>query len=289
MPTVSAIIPAYNAAPYIEAAVGSALTQEGVDVEVIVVDDGSTDGTWERLRRFGSALHKVRQPNGGPAAARNHGARLARGEWLAFLDADDEWLPTKLATQLGAAGADCGLVYTDRYNVGHCARVNGRQSDGVRLWDGDVFEPLLRDNFITASSVIMRKAWFERLGGFEEQLVGTEDWDLWLRYAALGPVRLCREPLVRYRWHKSSLQSNLDRMCRDRLEVLRRALASPRGRELLWAARHQALAGVWGVSAWFAAETRPRKAAWWYLRSAMCWPWDLQPYKGIVKCCLGRS
>jgi glycosyltransferase involved in cell wall biosynthesis len=286
---VSAIIPAYNAEAYVEQAVRSALNQRDVAVEVIVVDDSSTDGTWERLGSFGSDIVMVRQPNGGPAKARNRGARLARGEWLAFLDADDEWLPGKLATQLRAAGTDSGLVYTDRYNVGDVARVNERQSDGVRLWEGDIFRPLLALNFITTSSVIMRKDWFERLGGFEEQLVGTEDWDLWLRYAAENPVRLCREPLTRYRWHNSSLQSNLDRMCRDRLKVVKRALALPQGRRIRRSARRQALASVWNVSAWFAAETRPGKAAWWYLRSALCWPWAPQPYKGIVKCCLGRN
>jgi glycosyltransferase involved in cell wall biosynthesis len=284
---VSVIIPCYNAAPYIAASVQSALNQCDVPVEVIVVDDGSQDGSWELLDPFGPAVRRVRQANGGPAKARNCGARLARGEWLAFLDADDEWLPEKLAAQLRAAGDDAGLVYTDRYNVGDCSRVNGRQSDGVRQWEGDVFEPLLAQNFITTSSVILRRDWYERLGGFEERLVGAEDWDLWLRYAAEGPVRLCREPLLRYLWHKSSAQCNLDVMCRDRLAVVKRALDLPRGRRLCRAARRRAFANVWSVSAWFAAETRPRKAAWWYLRSVLCWPWDLQPYKGIVKCCLG--
>lgn len=288
MPAVSVIIPAYNAAAYIATAVDSVLDQKGVTVEILAVDDGSTDGTWELLGRFGPAVRRVRQANGGPARARNHGARLAAGEWLAFLDADDEWLPHKLAAQLTAAG-DAGLVYTDRYNFGECGRVNERQSDGVRLWEGDVFEPLLRQNFITISSVILRRDWFERLGGFDEALIGTEDWDLWLRYAAEGPVRLCREPLTRYRWRRSSLTNNLDRMCEGRLRVVRRALASPRGRRLSRAARRQVLAGVWSESAWFAAETKPRTAAWWYLRSALHWPWRAGPYKGIVKCCLGRS
>src|SRR5262245_48697084 len=110
---VSAIIPAYNAAPFIEQAVASALAQKGVDTEVIIVDDGSTDGTWEKLERFGDRIWKVRQSNGGPAKARNHGARLATGDWLAFLDADDEWAPDKLAKQLALARDGIDLVYCE--------------------------------------------------------------------------------------------------------------------------------------------------------------------------------
>jgi glycosyltransferase involved in cell wall biosynthesis len=288
---VSAIIPAFNAALYVEQAVESALAQDGVETEVIVVDDSSTDGTWQKLESFGDRIRKVRQTNGGPAKARNHGARLATGEWLAFLDADDEWLPEKTAKQLRCTDSRTGMVYTDRFNIGDISRVKPVQSDSVSLWDGDVFERLLLDNFITTSSVIIRKERFEQLGGFDESraLLGVEDWDLWLRHAADGRVGLCREPLVRYRWQPGSLSSNFDHLSRARLEVIQRALALPRGQRIGRKQARRAVAQAWECSASFAAPNHRWKALRWYLRSALWAPLNLRLYKGMVKCCLGRT
>ncbi|HVW70813.1 MAG TPA: glycosyltransferase family A protein, partial [Steroidobacteraceae bacterium] len=211
-PRVTVIIPTFNAAQYVEHAVESALASRGVPVEVIVVDDGSVDDTWRLLERFDPArVRRLRQDHGGPYRARNLAAREARGEWLAFLDADDDWEPGKLASQLRLADERTSLVYTDRLNFGDLARLSERQSDGVRLWDGDIFEPLLLGNFITLSSVLMRKSAFERLGGFEVERRGVQDWDLWLRYAADGGwVGLCREPLTRYRLHAGQMSNDLD-------------------------------------------------------------------------------
>ncbi len=284
---ISTIIPAYNAAKFIRQSVTSALAQQGVDHEVIVVDDGSLDGTWEALAPFGSAIRKVRQANAGPSPSRNHGARLATGEWLAFLDADDEWLPNKLARQLALADAQTGMVYTDILNFGHCPHVTERFSDIVPLWEGDIFERLLVGNFVPTSSVMIRKDWFDRLGGFDESLRVCEDWDLWLRYAGQGGVvRLVREPLSRYRWHQTSASRNHERMLNGRLQVIKRALAMPRTRNVPRGVLTQAVANAWMASAWMAAEHDQRKAIHWYLRSVSLWPWNFQVYKEIVKCCL---
>jgi glycosyltransferase involved in cell wall biosynthesis len=290
MPTVSTIIPVYNGAAYLRPAIDSVLAQRNVSVELIVIDDGSTDDTWQVLACYGDALRKERQANSGPAKARNRGAHLATGEWLAFLDADDEWLPDKLAKQLELAGPQASLVYTDRRNIGACAHVAELQSAGVQLFEGDVFEPLLRDNFITLSSVLLARDWFERLGEFNDGVIGCEDWDLWLRYAAAGGlVRLCREPLTRYRWHANSVSTNQEHMCTKRLEVLQRALASPRGQRVSRRLVRQALAGAWQCSALQTAPARRWQAIGWYLRSATYWPWNMDVYKGMVKCCLGRT
>lgn len=290
MPLVSTIIPAYNCESYIGQAVESALQQTDVDVEVIVVDDGSTDRTWQVLDRFDGQISRVRKENGGPARARNHGAGLASGEWVAFLDADDEWLPDKLARQLELADGQTGLIYTDRFNTGHLERVGARQSDSVELWEGSIFEPLLLDNFITTSSVLIRRGRFEELGGFDESptLLGVEDWDLWLRHAADGQVKLCREPLVRYRWHPGSLSSNFDHLSSARLEVIRRALGLPGNKANRRLAR-RAYARAWECSAWFVASANRKKALSWYLRSACFWPWNGAAYKGMLKCVLGMS
>jgi glycosyltransferase involved in cell wall biosynthesis len=288
-PTVSVIIPAYNAAAYVGQAISSALASRDVALEVIVIDDQSTDATWQVLEGFGDAIRKVSAPKGGPYKARNLGARLARGEWLAFLDADDEWAPDKLVKQLALANEQTGLVYTDRFNIGDCERVNLRQSDSVRLWEGDVFEPLLLRNFITLSSVMVRKSWFEKLGGFSEDHVGVQDWDFWLRFADGGVVKLLREPVTSYRFHAQQMSHQQDTRAAEREAVVRRALRSSRGRQVSWKVARQALANVWEIGAWQTSPCQRWKAIGWYLRAASYWPWKLELYKGIAKCCLSWS
>jgi glycosyltransferase involved in cell wall biosynthesis len=288
--TVSTIIPVYNGEAYIARAVASALEQRHVDVEVVVIDDGSTDGTWEVLEGFGGRIRAIRQPNAGHVRSRNRGAGLATGDWLAFLDADDSWMPDKLASQLALADDRFGLIYTDRLNMGDYTGHNERLSENIRLYEGDVFEELLLGNFVTVSSAIMRRDWFHRLGGFCEDLRVCEDWDLWLRYAAEGGlVRLCPEPLTRYLVHSNSMSHNAERMLEGRLQVIRRALATPRGKRVPAAIARRALACAWKWSAGGATATQKAKAVRWYLRSAWCWPWDLGTYKETVKCLLGMT
>jgi glycosyltransferase involved in cell wall biosynthesis len=285
--TVSVLIPVYNGADYIENAVQCVLHQKDVTVEVIVIDDGSTDRTPEILRTFGDAIRVVRQANAGHVRARNHGATFARGDWLAFLDADDEWLPEKLVRQLARADGRAGLVYTDRQNFGEIGRIHELASEAVPLFEGDVFEPLLLGNFITVSSGLIRRDWFDRLGGFDDTLLVCEDWDLWLRFSAAGGwTAVCREPLTRYRWHADSMTFNQERMCAGRLKVVHKALATPRGRTLSHAARRRALAATWRTSAWYAAPSQPWTALKWYWRAFRWWPLDRSVYRGAAKCCL---
>jgi len=288
-PLVSVIIPTFNAEAYVADAVSSALAQRNVPIEVIAIDDQSTDGTWQVLERFGDAIRAVRQPKGGPYKARNLGARMARGEWLAFLDADDEWLADKLATQLAAADPKTSLIFTDCQNFGSCSRVKPRQSDSTTFYEGEVFEPLLLGNFISMSSVLIRKSSFERLGGFSEEHTGVQDWDLWLRYAAGGGrVKVIRDALTKYRIHAGQMTQNLDQRADERAAVVERALASARGRTVRRAIARQARANVWEIGAWLAAPTRPMKAIGWWLRAAWHWPWNVNFYKSILKCCLHR-
>ena len=288
MPEISVIIPAYNAARYIREAVESALAQQGVDQEIIVIDDGSTDETPQILESFGALIKSVHQTKAGGGAARNHAARLATGQWLAFLDADDLWLPHKLQRQLALVSDEIGLIYSDCHNFGDTQRVDSRQSDGVDLHEGDVFEQLLLNNFITLSTVMMRKSWFDKLGGFRENFALAEDWDLWLRYAAEAPVRLCPEPLTRYRWHGGGVSKNALVMACHRATALERGLALPRARHISRQLVNRARANVWECSAWFAAASHPRAACASYLRSLWYYPWNLRAAKGVVKCMLGR-
>jgi glycosyltransferase involved in cell wall biosynthesis len=287
-PAVSVIVAAFNASAYIADAVQSALASRDVSLEVIVVDDDSTDTTWDILREFGESIRAVRQAKGGAYRARNLGASLARGEWLAFLDSDDLWTDNKLASQLSLASAGTDLIYTDTENIGEVDRVKRHQSDSTPLFEGDVFEPLLLNNFIALSSVLIRKRSFFELGGFAEYRSGTQDWDLWLRYAAAGGrVGLVREPLTKYRIHAGQMTKRLALRMADRVAVVERALTSPRGLTVSSSTARQARANVWQIGAWLAAPSEPRTAIVWYLRAARHWPWNMALYKGIVKCALG--
>jgi glycosyltransferase involved in cell wall biosynthesis len=289
-PLVTVIIPSYNAAAYIAQSVDSALDSGGVEVEVIVVDDGSQDDTLKVLSGYDSRVRVLKQERGGPYRARNLAAQQARGEWLAFLDADDLWLPGKLAAQLALADSTIGLVYTDRLNFGDLSRVKERQSDSVSLHDGDVFEPLLLGNFITLSSTLLRKSWFEKLGGFAIERRGVQDWDMWLRFSAEGGrVALVRDPLTKYRMHDGQMTNDLSQRAADREAVLRRALASPRGQRVAPRVVRKAFAGLWELAASQSAGTLHLQTIGSYLRSATYWPWNMRVYKGIVKSLLGRA
>lgn len=290
-PLISVVIPSYNAAAYIEQAVSSALASSGVAVEVIVVDDGSSDDTWQRLEKFGPRIVRLQQERGGAYRARNLAASLAKGEWLAFLDADDDWMPGKLAAQLALADENTAIVYTDRLNFGDITRVKERQSDSVTLYEGDVFEPLLKGNFITLSSVIMRKSWFEKMGGFAVERRGVQDWDMWLRSAASGGVvRLCGEPLTRYRLHAGQMSNDLDQRAADREAVLKRALDSPRGKLVSMRVKRQALAGLWVLAGEHSkAAGLKKRAILEFLLAWSYWPWQTRACKEVIKCILGRN
>src|SRR5207244_9308520 len=218
------------------------------NTEIIAIDDGSTDATAAHLERFGGRIIVRRQRNAGVAAARNAGASKASGEWIAFLDADDIWLPNKLERQLAAATAP--LVYTNRYNIGARKDVPAIQTDCTSMYEGDVFLPLLlTGNFITMSSVLVRRDLFEQMNGFCEALGGTEDWDLWLRIAEGHPIRWCPEPLVCYRFHAGGASRNDRVMRRQRQLVIARAMRLKRARGFDWSIKRRIQARGWMTTA----------------------------------------
>ena len=245
-PTVSVIIPAYNAEHFIADTIQSALDQTYRDHEIIVVDDGSRDGTVARAAAFGERVRLHQQRNGGVARARNTGVSLARGEWIAFLDADDLWLPSKLERQLASSTAP--MTFTDRYNFGDRGDLPEVQSRCQPMIGGDIFELLLGGNFITTTSVLIRREIFERYGGFDVTFNGTEDWDLWLRVAEHHEIGFCPEPLTRYRLHGGGISRNFARMNRERLLVIARALARPRGRSLSALTKRRIWAQTWATN-----------------------------------------
>ncbi len=290
-PSISVVIPVYNAGLPLREAIDSALAQTDVNVEVIVVDDGSTcQVTQEILDSYGTQIRCLRQKNAGPAAARNVGVQHASHEWIAFLDQDDIWLPQKSRVQLAAAqesGAD--VIYTNARNFGELERVGELRCDPAQMPTGEVFEALLLDNFLTMAGVMIRRSTFLAAGSFRPEFAGVDDWDMWLKVSAAGAqFHAVPEPLILYRWHSGSLSKRHHQMKALREQVLLEALNSPRGRQVPWNFRRRALARVRSTSAWFIAEKEPMQAAVWYAQSIAYWPLEMNSWKGFVKSCLRR-
>jgi glycosyltransferase involved in cell wall biosynthesis len=203
-PLVSVIIPTYNNGQYIQTAVDSVLAQTVSDYEILVIDDGSTDDTRLRLEEYAGKIEYRYQSNQERSAARNHGIRLARGRYIAFLDSDDWWLPHKLERQIAHAEAhpDLGLVYSWVNVVGETGeklRVSGTGRPSSEAAGADLFRWLLLGNSVPTLSVMVRRESLEAVGGFDESLTYIEDWDLWIRIASKYPVGHIAEPLACHR------------------------------------------------------------------------------------------
>jgi len=268
--TVSVLIPAYNAAGCVSRAIESALAQTLPALEILVVDDGSADDTAHVVAGYGSPVRLLRQANAGPAAARNHAAREARGEWLALLDADDAWLPRKLERQLPFTG-------DERVGVVHCWGPPG----GGQAPDQITFESLWERNCIVNSSALVRRAAFQAVGGFDEDraLISVEDYNLWLRLLSVGwNVATCPEQLHEYTPAPGNLSRQFERFARAELtnlaklerlpevtpEMVRRkriAIYEEYGRHLFHY-RELGAARRW-LSFPLRNEPSPQRLAWW--------------------------
>jgi glycosyltransferase involved in cell wall biosynthesis len=186
---VSVIIPTFNSAGYLVQAIQSVLAQTYQEFEIIVVDDASTDHTEEALRPFANRICYVRQERGGPSVARNRGILQARGELIAFLDADDLWRPTKLARQVEYLNhhPEVCLVYTDFTRGPQPGSNNESRLQVFKPRDSaHAFHGLLEENFIATPTVMVRRSALARSGLFDPKLRGSEDIDLWLRLASGG-------------------------------------------------------------------------------------------------------
>ncbi len=195
-PLVSVVIPTYNRAAWLGESIGSVLGQTYPHIELIVVDDGSTDHTAEVVQEVGDAATYVRSANRGVSAARNRGVAASRGTLIAFLDSDDTWQPGKVAAQVALLQAqpDVRVCYTDEIWIRHGVRVNPKRIH--QKYTGWLFEPSLPRCIISPSSIMMRRSLWDQLGGFDERLPACEDYDLWLRMTRCVPVTLIREPLI---------------------------------------------------------------------------------------------
>jgi glycosyltransferase involved in cell wall biosynthesis len=201
VPRVSVIIPVYNGAATIERALKSVFEQTFTDYEVVICDDGSTDDTPAVLAKYGERIRVVRQQNRGLPAARNAAVAASRGELLALVDHDDEWLPRKLEVEVAAMAADSGaaLLYSDKIVVNEAGeefRMSEVRPDTAHA--PTMEEMLGRIWPITPSTVVMTRDAFERAGGFCEELISAEDIHFWLLMREQGHFIFVPEKLVRF-------------------------------------------------------------------------------------------
>jgi glycosyltransferase involved in cell wall biosynthesis len=223
-PLVTAVIPTRNRVAMLAQALAGVLGQQDVPFEVVVVDEGSTDGTAAFLARLAAADGRVRvvahaEPRGLPAA-RNAGVQVAEGRWVAFCDDDDLWAPDKLATQLDAAErVGAGWVATSAVVVDEALSAVGANRLDI---GGDVSARLRRSNIFPAgaSSMVVDRDLIRSVDGFDESLRSSEDWELWLRLAPRSAVAVVDRPLTAYRLTTRSMSRSVDRMRESRRLVL---------------------------------------------------------------------
>ncbi len=228
MSEISVIIPTFNRSAVLERAIRSVLAQRNADFEVLVADDGSTDGTEDFIRRQFPQVHYLGwKKQQGPSYARNRGVEAAKGRWLAFLDSDDEWKTGKLRAQLDflAQNPAYRIAQTEEIWIRNGVRVNPMKKH--KKYGGEIFEKCLPLCVISPSAVMLEKMLFEEAGGFDESLPACEDYDLWLRVAAKYPVGLIDKALaIKYGGHPDQRSHEFPAMDRFRIYALEKILSS---------------------------------------------------------------
>jgi glycosyltransferase involved in cell wall biosynthesis len=228
--TVSIIIPTYNYGRFLRDAIDSALAQTYPPIEIIVVDDGSTDDTPQVLAEYGECIRVIRQNNRGVAAARNRGIAAANGDYLVFLDSDDILKPHSLELEIARFIADpaLGLVHCATESVDGDGKLLSISQTGMEGW---VATELLRlDRQVIAapgSGIMVPRRVAEEVGGYDETLQPSEDWDFCYRIAVRYRVGYVSEPLLKYRLHGSGLHLNVERMEVSMLRALDKAFQNP--------------------------------------------------------------
>ena len=222
------IIPTFNRRQLLERAVDSVLAQTRPADEIIVIDDGSTDGTEVLVKKKYPGITYLSQTNHGVSHARNQGIIKAKGNWLAFLDSDDVWLPGKLEKQLNA------LFRQPPFKICHTGEIwirKGRRVNPMKKHSksgGDLFTRCLPLCVISPSTVILHHSLFRRYGMFDESLPVCEDYDMWLRLCAFMPVLFLPESLIiKYGGHRDQLSRKFWGMDRFRIQALEKIIADP--------------------------------------------------------------
>jgi glycosyltransferase involved in cell wall biosynthesis len=222
---ISVVIPTYNRKHTLPRAIASVLNQTLQPTEIIMVDDGSTDGTADWIQETYPRINPIRQSNKGVSAARNIGIKYAKCDWIALLDSDDEWLPDKLERQVEAFNQNPGikLCHTEEIWIRNGVRVNQKKKH--QKYGGHIFEKCLDMCRISPSSAIFHQSLLDDVGYFDEAFSVCEDYDLWLRITAEYPVLFLDEPLIKkYGGHRDQLSIVPDGIETYRIQVLEKLI-----------------------------------------------------------------
>lgn len=311
---ISVIIPAYNTAKFIEKAVGSVMVQELLPEEIIIVDDGSTDTTPEVIKRMVTAqgdkmprIKYIRQANQGPAVARNTGIKNAAGDYIAFLDSDDTWLPARLKMQMKIFEdrPEVGLVCSGRFRVDEPSQQRTLDCIGKTLSSDSYRDLWTKGNYVTTSSVLARKKCFDTVGGFDEdpRVLGSEDAEMWLRVAERFPIVYVNEPLVEYLVRPAGMnRSNIQRAYESAIFAIQKHETEFRERfadagsviRQRWGRTYHA----WGVTLFDAEQFALAKEKFWKALTLHKYSWPMikfylltllgSPLLGTLKRCKKR-
>lgn len=216
-PLVTVVIPSYNRAQYIAETIESVLGQTYPNIEIIVIDDGSTDNTREIVENYVPRVQYVWQENAERGASRNHGLRLAKGEFISFLDSDDLWLPNKVEDDLAAFQdtPEAGVVFSDAMEID----AEGRELKIMRIkaYSGRVTERLIQNNFVVMATHLVKTELVRKIGGFREerQLSGSEDWEMWVRLSTISDFKYFPKANTKKRTHDANSMTNAEGMNRS--------------------------------------------------------------------------
>lgn len=289
-PLVSVVTAAYNMGRYIGETVDSILAQTHERLELIVVDDGSTDDTPAVLAAYAGdpRVRLLRQANAGQTAAKNRGLREARGEFVGFCDADDRWLPDKLARQLPrfADAPRLGVVYGDFT----CIDGEGRPTATPRwpCYSGRITGKLLVDNFVHFPTALARREAIERAGGFDESLTMAIDYDLWLRLSVDWDFLHVPETVVEYRLWAGQMSHRTGERLDNAFRMMARFLAEHPDSVTAAERRYAWTYSYVTRACWQAGQGRLGAAVADFARAARQRPWDARLWKSMARCILKR-
>ena len=218
---ISVVIPSYNRKEFLKRSIDSAINQTKKPFEIIVVDDGSTDGTETMIKSDYDFVKFIKQKNKGVSAARNIGIEVSIGEWICFLDSDDEWKKNKLEKQIIAMKSNPGYKFSHSNEIWIKNGIRINQKKKHKKYGGDIFDKCLDMCRISPSSVMIDKTVFDEVGNFNENLVVCEDYELWLRICDKYRVFFIDEPLIiKYGGHQGQLSYSIESIENHRIKAL---------------------------------------------------------------------
>jgi glycosyltransferase involved in cell wall biosynthesis len=290
-PLVTVVIPNYNYARFLPAAIDSVLAQTFTDLEVLVVDDGSTDDSLEVLRSYGDRIRWIVQKNAGQSAARNRGLAESRGRFIALLDADDVWLPTKLERQMALFEnrPDVGIVYCGFW----AADASLQPFEPVLpMYRGEVLEQFAMEAGAVVrggeSTAVIRKECFDEAGGFDPELSIGAGWDLYRRVCGRYQIDAVTEPLALYRIHGTNASRAADVYAHDVRVRLKKMFGDPNALRVRRYRRRSYAKSYLAIGGTYFHANRPWRAFLYAARSICVWPPSIRfmlrmPNRGVKR------